>query len=182
MLAGLIKQKYAYCSACHAECWETDVLPNMYELFLNSCVCEPFSSVIVRRGRGEVAYLHRQWVCRKGPGQIGQPSRSRSKASGWPANQRPRTNVILSGHATQTICRCTCDHTLLYIWPYAILHVAIRRCTCGHTLFYIWSYTILHMVTHHHRRVHPALCLTNHDSECAVWLHLWSTPPHSIMQ
>ena len=96
MLEGLTKQKKTLRSASHAALRLLRVVPNVYPLSRNACVWEPCASTITRRGCGDVAYVHKQWLYLKGPGHIGRHSESLSQASGWAVNHRPRTNVMLS--------------------------------------------------------------------------------------
>ena len=50
-------------------------------------------ATMIARGREDLAYVQRQWLCCNGPLQTGRSKESRSVARGWLVNHLPRMNV-----------------------------------------------------------------------------------------
>ena len=183
MFAGVIKPKYAFFSSSQFCCCWRAVLPNTWAQSRKSLLGAPASFTIIRRGRSDVANVHKQWLNFKGPGQTGRQSESRSTADGWAVNHRTSANVRASG-----VCLCSninawlCIHTLIHRVDtrYYIVYTHVSAPRIYMLTYRVWANMLIYCV--YTRRctmyIHVDIPCMNmliycvHTRQCTMYIHV----------
>ena len=135
----------------------------------------PSREVMIRRGRWVTTYLHKQWLCRRDPGQSGLHMSSRSQASGWASNHRTSMKYDLSVYGGHK--KFACVLTINNICPHYIYHVSSWIYDHVLTINNIWPHYVYHVSSWFYDHVLVIrLSCCNTFQRCPRYQMLKSTP------